>query len=109
MLAGLLALVGALLVATGFWPRFFYSLRRWRRLSPLEQALTQLDAASRIEDETIRRRVLDQLASRLREADLPSLERESRALAWGSAAPEADGIELLRERIRGGLNGGAGP
>ncbi|MGZ4398895.1 MAG: hypothetical protein ACXVZP_07090 [Gaiellaceae bacterium] len=109
LLAAALALAGAALVVAGFWPRFFYSLRRWRRLSPLDQALTQLDAATRIEDEAVRRRVLDQLANRLREADLPSLERESRALAWGSAAPEADGIELLRERIRGGLNGGAGP
>lgn len=106
VLAGLLALVGALLVATGFWPRFFYSLRQWRRLTPLEQALVQLEAAAEIDDEAIRRRVLDQLANRLGEAELLSLERQSRELAWGQSPPHPDEIDLLQERIRAGLNGG---
>ena len=105
-LAAVLGLIGAVLVATGFWPRFFYSRRHWRRLSPLEQALAQLDAAAGVDDEALRRRVLDQLASRLGEADLDALERRTRMLAWDADPPEPEALALLGTEIRGSLNGG---
>jgi hypothetical protein len=104
-LAGLLALAGSLLVARGLWPRFFYSQRRWRRLSPLERALAQVEAAAAIEDEGIRRRTLEQLATRLHESELPHLGREIRAAAWSAQAPRAEALELIARRIRGDLNG----
>ena len=107
MLAAVLGLAGAWLVVTGLWPRFFYSSRRWQRLSPLEQALAQLDAAARIEDEEVRRRVLDQLATRLGEADLVALERHTRTLAWSASSPEAEALERLGELVRSSLNGGS--
>jgi hypothetical protein len=106
LLAAGLALIGAVWVVTGFWPRFPYSLRRWRRLSPLEQALAQLDAAARIDDEDVRRRVLDQLATRLGEHDLALLERRSRSLAWGEAVPAPEELDRLGEHVRTSLNGG---
>jgi hypothetical protein len=105
LLAAGLALLGATLVVTGLWPRFPYTLRRWRRLTPLEQALAQLDAAAGIDDEGARRRVLDQLATRLNEHDLAALEHHSRALAWRQAAPEPEELDLLGEHVRRSLNG----
>jgi hypothetical protein len=101
----MLALAGGLLLARGLWPRFFYSRRRWRRLSPLERALLQVQAAAEIDDEETFRRTLEQLATRLEEARLPDLEREVRASAWGAATPRADSLELLVRRIRRDLNG----
>ncbi|HEY7380690.1 MAG TPA: hypothetical protein VH572_05730 [Gaiella sp.] len=109
LLATGLALVGTAFVVAGLWPRFPYSLRLWRRLSPLEQALAQLDAAARIDDEQTRRQVLDQLATRLGEQELTVLERESRALAWGEAAPQPDELALIGERVRTSTNGGSRP
>jgi hypothetical protein len=106
-LAAALGLVGAWLVISGLWPRFFYSTRRWRRLSPLEQALAQLDAAARIDDEEVRRRVLDQLATRLGEADLVALERHSRTLAWEAGSPETEALDHLGELVRSSVNGGS--
>ena len=102
-----LGVTGTLLIATGLWPRFPYSRRRWRRLSPLDQALAQLDAAAAIDDERLRRRVLDQLASRLAEADLEALAQESRTLAWDADPPEAEALTLLGTQIRGSQNGGS--
>ena len=109
LIAAALALLGATLVVTGLWPRFPYSLRRWRRLTPLEQALAQLDAAAGIDDEGARRRVLDQLATRLNEHDLAALEHHSRALAWRQAAPEPEELDLLGEHVRVSLNGSVRP
>jgi hypothetical protein len=106
-LALVLGLTGTLLIATGLWPRFPYSQRHWRRLSPLDQALAQLDAAAAIDDETLRRRVLEQLASRLDEADLDALAQESRTLAWDADPPEREALTLLGTQIRGSRNGGS--
>jgi hypothetical protein len=106
VLAGALVLAGTAWVVTGLWPRFPYSLRRWRRLSPLEQALARLDAAARIDDEATRRRVLDQLASQLEENALPALERHTRGLAWGEATPDREELDRLGEDVRRSLNGG---
>jgi hypothetical protein len=105
-LTAALALAGVVLVVSGLWPSFPYSQRRWRRLSPLEQALAQLDAAARIDDEDTRRRVLDQLATELGERELPLLERRSRALAWGEQAPEPEALDRLGEQVRSSVNGG---
>jgi hypothetical protein len=101
-----LALVGAVLVTGAFWPRRFYSLRRWRELSPLEQALAQLEAAATIENDEVRRRVLEQLARRLEELNLESLGDETRLLAWGAEAPQPAQMSALGERVRRSLNGG---
>jgi hypothetical protein len=106
-LAALLALAGALLVTRGLWPRFFYSRRHWRRLTPLQRALAQVEAAAAIEDEGTRRRTLDQLARRLREAELPALEREISSAAWDASPPRPESLELLVQRIRSDLDGGA--
>jgi hypothetical protein len=106
VVAAVLLLAGGWLVASSLWPRFFYSRRRWRRLTPLERALAQLDAAAQVEDEDLRRRVLDQLADRLGEAELASLEQRSRTLAWRETAPEPETLALLGEQVRGSINGG---
>jgi hypothetical protein len=101
-----LATVGAWLVLTGVWPHVFSTQRRWRELSALEQALAQLDAAGEIDDAGVRRRVLEQLATRLGEAELPALERRSRTLAWSAPVPERDDLARLGDDVRASLEGG---
>jgi hypothetical protein len=105
VLALMLGLGGALLVVQGLWPRFFYSLRAWRRLTPLEQALAQVEAAARLEDETVRRRVLDQLATQLDGTGAPELVLETRGLAWAANAPRQDELTGLVARIRSAVGG----
>ncbi len=95
-----LGLFGTLLVIQGLWPQFPYSLRRWRQLSPLEQSLAQVEAASRVDDEALRRRVLDQLANHLGVVDAPELEFETRQLAWTQSAPTDAELAGLVERVR---------
>jgi hypothetical protein len=99
-LALVVGVLGSLLVIQGLWPRFPYSLRRWRGLSPLEQSLAQVEAASLMEDEALRRRVLDQLANQLGAVDRPELEFETRQLAWTSSAPTSADLDLLVGRVR---------
>ncbi|MFN8223682.1 MAG: hypothetical protein U0R50_10625 [Gaiellales bacterium] len=93
-------LAGALLVLQALWPTRFYSLREWRRLTPLGQAMAQVDAAARIEDEGLRRQVLDRLAGRLDEAGALTLGREARGLAWGPATPGRQELEAFAARVR---------
>ena len=100
------AAAGAWLVLTGLWPHVFSSRHRWRRLSELDRALAQLDAATAIDDEGIRRRVLEQLATRLGEADRAALERRTRELAWSAHEPRADDLAALGAQVRVELNGG---
>jgi hypothetical protein len=104
--AALLGIVGAVLVVTALWPPSLLSRRRWQRLSPLERTLLQVEAAARSDDEAVRRRTLDQLATRLGESSSPSLEVRTRALAWGQSAPEPEALTLLAEQVRTALNGG---
>lgn len=99
-LALVVGVLGSLFVIQGLWPRFPYSLRRWRGLSPLEQSLAQVEAASLIGDEALRRRVLDQLANQLGAVDRPELEFETRQLAWTSNAPTSAELALLVGRVR---------
>jgi hypothetical protein len=106
-LTAVLGVAGAWFVLTGIWPHLFSPQRRWRRLTPLEQALAQLEAAAEIEDDGVRRRVLEQLARRLGEADLPALERRSRTLAWSAAAPAREQLGRLGEQVRASLDGGS--
>jgi len=100
-------LAGAWLVLTGLWPHAFLARRRWRRLTPLEQALAQLDAAARAGDEETRRRVLEHLAATLGEVDLAALEQESRRLAWSATPPAGDELVALGEHVRASANGGS--
>lgn len=106
LVAFVLALAGAGLVVTALWPPSFLAERRRRRLSPLERSLLQVEAAARSNDEAARRRTLDDLATRLREVPSPSLERRTRALAWGQSPPAPDALTLLAEQVRQALNGG---
>jgi hypothetical protein len=103
-LAIVLGVAGAWLAATGIRPR----LVRWRRrrLSRLELALAELDDAVRVEDEGRRRRVLDQLATRLGEADEGALEERSRRLAWSRVPPPEEELVALGDQVRAGLDGG---
>jgi hypothetical protein len=101
-LALVLALVGVLLVVQGLWPQFFYSLKAWRRLTPLEQAIVQVEAAAGLEDETVRRRALDQLATQLDSAGAAELGLETRGLAWAADAPDRAELAGLVTRIRAG-------
>ncbi len=100
------AAAGAWLVLTGLWPHVFSSRRRWRRLSELDRALAQLDAATAIEDEGLRRRVLEQLATRLGAADRTILERRTRELAWSAHEPGAADLAALGAQVRLDLHGG---
>ncbi len=100
------AAAGVWLVLTGLWPHVFSSRRRWRRLSELDRALAQLDAATAIDDEGLRRRVLEQLATRLGEADRASLERRTRTLAWSAHEPREEDLAALGAQVRADLIGG---
>jgi hypothetical protein len=104
--AAMLGVAGAALVVTALWPPPFWSQRRWRRLSPIERSLVQVEAAARNGDEGVRRRTLDQLATRLSEVPSPSLEVRTRALAWGQSPPVPEALTLLTEQVRTALNGG---
>jgi hypothetical protein len=104
--AAILGLAGAALVVTALWPRSFWSQRRLRRLSPLERSLLEVEAAARSDDESVRRRTLDQLATRLGEVPSQSLEAQTRALAWGQSPPAPEALTLLAEHVRTALNGG---
>ena len=104
--AAVLGLAGAGLVITALWPRSFLAERRWRRLSPLERSLLQMEAAARGDDEAARRRTLDDLATHLGSVPSPSLERRTRALAWGESPPEPETLTVLAEQVRTTLNGG---
>ncbi len=104
--AAVLTLVGAVLVVTVLWPPSFLAQRRWRRLSPLDRSLLLVEAAARNADEATRRRTLDDLATRLGEVPSPSLERRTRALAWGQSPPDPDALAVLAEQVRSALNGG---
>jgi hypothetical protein len=101
----LLALGGAVLVASALWPPSRRAHRRWARLSPLERSLLLVEAAAGSESETERRRTLDLLALRLGEARSPELELQTRALAWGEKPPERDDLTLLAADVRSTLNG----
>jgi hypothetical protein len=104
--ATVLGLVGAILVATGLWPRLASAGYRRRKLSPLERVLVEVEASAQLADETQRRRVLDLLASRLAELPSPSLEARTRSLAWGEATPEPELVTRLAAQVRTSLNGG---
>jgi hypothetical protein len=106
-LAIALAVVGCWLLATALRPRTTRAQRRWRRLSPLEQALLQLDDAARADDEGLRRRALDQLSVRLGDARMDTLQERSRALAWRERAPEGEALDELGAEVRGSLDAGA--
>ena len=100
-----LGLSGAALVVTGLWPSPFAARRR-RPVTPLEQSLLDVEAAAAIDDETRRRRALDELATRLGELPSPSLEARTRSLAWGEARPEPQTIAHLTDDVRASVNGG---
>ena len=104
--AAVLGLAGAALVVTALWPPSFLARRRWRRLSPLERSLLRVEAAATSDDEAVRRRTLDDLATRLGDIPSPSLEPRTRALAWGQSPPEPEALTLLAEQVRTTLNGG---
>ena len=108
VVAAVLSLVGAALVVTGLWPPSLLAERRRRRLSPLELSLLLAEAAAREDDEAARRRTLDDLATRLGEVPSPSLERRTRALAWGQSAPDPEAVAVLAEQVRSTPNGGPG-
>ena len=93
-------LVGALLLLQGLWPHTFYSLRRWRELTPLGRAMAQVDAAALVEDEPLRRQVLDRVATQLDAAGARELGLEARGLAWGPASPGQRELEGFAERVR---------
>ena len=101
----LLALGGAVLVVTALRPPSLRARRRWEKLSPLERSLALVEAAAASEDETERRRTLDQLALCLGEAQSPQLELQTRELAWGQAPPEPRELTLLAAEVRATLNG----
>ncbi len=101
-----LAIAGVALIVPVLWPRSFLARRRWRKLSPLERSLLEVEAAARSEDEAARRRTLDHLATRLGEIPSRSLEARTRALAWGESAPEPEALTLLAAQVRTALNGG---
>jgi hypothetical protein len=100
-----LGLAGAALVLTTLWPSSA-AQRRLRRLSPLERSLLRVEAAAASDDEATRRRTLDDLATQLGGLPAPSLERRTRALAWGKSPPEPEALALLAEHVRAALNGG---
>ena len=108
VVAAVLSLLGAALVVTGLWPPSLLAERRRRRLSPLERSLLLAEAAAREDDEAARRRTLDDLATRLGEVPSPSLERRTRALAWGQSAPDPEAVAVLAEQVRSTPNGGSG-
>jgi hypothetical protein len=93
-------LLGTLLLLQGLWPRTFYSLRRWRELTPLGRAMAQVDAAALVEDEPLRRQVLDRVATQLDAAGARDLGLEARGLAWGPAAPGRYELEGFAARVR---------
>ena len=95
-----IGLVGALLLLQGLWPQRFYSLRRWRALTPLGRAMAQVDAAALVEDEPLRRKVLDRVASHLDAVGARELGLEARGLAWGPAAPGRQELEGFATRVR---------
>ena len=101
----LLALLGTALVVWSLWPPSLRARRRWAKLSPLERSLLLVEAAAGRESEAERRRTLDRLALRLGEAQSPRLEQQTRALAWGEAAPGPDDLTLLAAEVRSTLNG----
>ncbi len=103
--AAVLGLVGAALVVTALWPPSFLAQRRWLRLTPLERSLLQVEEAATSGDEAVRRRTLDDLATRLGDIPSPSLESRTRALAWGQSPPEPETLTLLAEQVRTTLNG----
>ena len=93
-------LFGALFLLQGLWPRTFYSLRRWRELTPLGRAMAQVDAAALVEDEPLRRQVLDRVATQLEAAGARDLGHEARGLAWGPAPPGQQELEGFAARVR---------
>lgn len=101
-----LAIAGMALIVPVLWPRSFLARRRWRKLAPLERSLLEVEAAAQNEDEAVRRRTLDHLATRLGEIPSRSLEVRTRALAWGESAPEPEALTLLAAQVRTALNGG---
>jgi hypothetical protein len=105
--AAVLGLAGAALLVTGLWPPSFYSLQRWRRLSPLERSLLQVETAAQSSDETVRRHALDELATRLAELPSPSLEARTRSVAWGASTPAPETLTLIARQVRTSLNGGS--
>ena len=100
----LLGLGGVALVVTGLWPPLF-SLRRAPLLSPLETSLREVEAAAQAGDTTARRRVLEQLATRLGELPSPSLEARTRSLAWAEDTPEPEALTRLVQQVRTSVNG----
>ena len=104
--AAVLAIVGVALIVPVLWPRSFLARRRWRRLSPLERSLLEVEAAAQNQGEAVRRQTLDHLATRLGEVPSRSLEAKTRALAWGETAPEPEALTLLAAQVRTTLNGG---
>jgi hypothetical protein len=100
-------LVGAALLVTAIWPSSILAQRRSRRLSPLARSLARVQAAASGDDAAARRASLDELANRLAEVPSPSLERRTRALAWGKRPPEKEALELLADEVRSTLNGAA--
>jgi hypothetical protein len=102
-----LGLAGAVLVVVALWPPSYLTKRRKRRLSPLERSLQKVEAAAEVDDESVRRQTLDDLASHLSEIPLPSLEARTRALAWGQDPPDAETLARLAERVRATQKGGA--
>ena len=105
LVAAALALVGAALAVGGLWPPLFSLFRRARPLSLLEASLVEVETAARLGDEQARRRVLEQLATRLGELPAPSLEAETRSLAWAETVPEPDALTQLAQQVRASLNG----
>jgi hypothetical protein len=80
--------------------------RRRRRLSPLERSLQRVEAAAQNDDEPTRRRTLDDLATHLGDVPAPSLELQTRAIAWGQSPPDSEALTLLAAQVRTALNGG---
>jgi hypothetical protein len=104
--AAVLGLAGTALVVTALWPPAFMAQRRRRRLSPLERSLQRVEAAAQNDDEPTRRRTLDDLATHLGDVPAPSLELQTRAIAWGQSPPDSEALTLLAAQVRTALNGG---
>ena len=105
IVAALSGITGIWLLASALWPSGYLSGRRWRRLSPLELSLVRVEAAARSDDEGERRRTLDALATRLAEVPSPTLEAQTRALAWGPSPPLPKALADLAGQVRDTLNG----
>ena len=66
----------------------------------LGRAMAQVDAAALVEDEPLRRQVLDRVATQLEAVGANELGHEARGLAWGPAPPGQPELEGFAARVR---------